>query len=290
MKNSTLRRLLLLLQVILPRNGDSSNISVRSPIITPAEIAVYLGIIAVIGLAVGLTAPVTAWHVLKTSLAQALTVVGILIIPAAIARLYRSIKERRVSWQRSVTLLGFGVICVCVTIVLASITGLPGQSSIKSVGGSPAVRYVSRPASPTITIDQPTPGALVGARPSISGSVTNLGETQYVWMFSQPFSTSQPYRPFNEIGPYEQCTVSNNRTRFVCSQAFNGELQGDYCRMALLWVSVVDGSQTDNLRSAAQQGINYSRAWPSPPFTGKSADDVLVQRSPAPGQTCPGRG
>lgn len=132
-----------------PRNGDSSNISVRSPIITPAEIAVYLGIIAVIGLAVGLTAPVTAWHVLKTSLAQALTVVGILIIPAIIARLYRSIKERRVSWQRSVTLLGFGVLCVCATIVLASIIGLPGQSSSNSTGGSPvASSGSSAPSTP----------------------------------------------------------------------------------------------------------------------------------------------
>jgi WD40 repeat protein len=122
-----------------PGNSDGPDTSARSPIFTSMEGSAYLGMAGVIGLAVTLVGFVTALHALKTGLAQTLTVVGILVIVAAIARLYRSVKERRVSWQRSVTLLGFGLLCACATIVLASIIGLPGQVSSKLTGGSPVV-------------------------------------------------------------------------------------------------------------------------------------------------------
>ena len=148
------------------------------------------------------------------------------------------------------------------------------------------IRYVTRPASATITIDQPTPGALVGPRPDISGSLTNLGTNQHVWMFSQPYSTSRPYLPLSHAGPFEQCEVSKDRTHFDCPKAFNGATNGDYCRMALLWVSVVNSEQADQLSGAAQLGSTFARTWPNPPYADESSDYVLVRRSPPPGRTC----
>jgi hypothetical protein len=142
------------------------------------------------------------------------------------------------------------------------------------------VRYVDRKPPTTITINQPTPGAMVGPRPDITGSVTHLAATQFVWMFSEPFSTNTPFRPLQGIGPYEQCETYNNRTRFRCSHVFNGSPNGDYCRRALLWVSVVDGRQADYLRGAARQGSHLPRTWPNPPYVGASSDYVFVQRNP----------
>jgi hypothetical protein len=154
------------------------------------------------------------------------------------------------------------------------------------------IRYVTRqvPAKiikpATITIDQPTPDALVGGQPTISGSVANLTATQYVWTFSQPFNTSPPYGPRDEIYPYKQCTVSSDRTSFVCP-GFNGS-PDDYCRMALLWVSVIDSKQADSIRGDYLNGIGIPETWPQPPFSGETSDYVLVQHTPALGQTCPG--
>jgi WD40 repeat protein len=178
-----------------PGNGDRPDIPMRSPIITRTEIAIYLGIIAVIGLVVGLTAPVTAWHVLKTSLAQALTVVGILIIPAAIARLYRSITERRVSWQRSVTLLGFGIVCVCATVVLASIIGLPGQITSKSAGGPPIA------SSGSSALSTPGMGAVSGVAFGTGDGIladANRDGNVYVWHLG---GTQPSYDTLNDAPP-----------------------------------------------------------------------------------------
>jgi hypothetical protein len=148
-------------------------------------------------------------------------------------------------------------------------------------------RHVTSPLTAVITIDLPKPGAQVGSLVNVSGTVTNLGTNQSVWMFSQPFSASQPYEPLNQIDPYESCSLSDNRTSFTCPEAFNGVVNGDYCRIALLWVSVVDANQQDLVKNAAKTG-KWDRPWPSPPLEGESSDYVLVQRAPESGITCLG--
>jgi hypothetical protein len=148
-------------------------------------------------------------------------------------------------------------------------------------------RHVTSPPAAVITIDQPKPGALVGPRVNIVGTVMNLGATQSMWMFSQPFTASQPYEPLDQIDPYEPCSLSDNRTVFTCPEAFNGAANGDYCRIALLWVSVVDADQQDLVKDAATIQ-HWDRPWPSPPLKGESSEYVLVQRAPEPGSTCSG--
>jgi hypothetical protein len=138
-----------------------------------------------------------------------------------------------------------------------------------------------------ITIDAPKPGALVGPRVTITGTVANLATTESVWMFSQPFSASQPNEPLSQIDPYEQCSLSGNRTVFTCPSAFNGAVNGDYCRIALLWVSVVDADEQDLVKNAATTQ-HWDRPWPSPPLKGESSEYVLVQRASEVGSTCSG--
>lgn len=196
----------------IPSNGDSLDTSARSPIFTSREGDAYLGIAGVIGLTFTLIGFVTAWHVLKTGLAQALTVVGILIIVAAIARLRGSIKDRRVSWPRSVTLLGFGILCICATIVLASIIGLPGQSGSKRAGGSASA-----------TIMQPVSGNINFVN-TLSGEVFNLQRGELVFTFFQVVNTNGSINPqtYPASGP---CEVNFTDQTWVCHNAYIGKIR-----------------------------------------------------------------
>lgn len=195
-------------------NGDSPDISALPPAFTSGEGAVFLGLAGVMGLAFTLIGFVTAWHVLKTVLAQALTVVGILIIAAAIARLLQSVKDRRVSWQRSVTLLGFGILCICATIVLASIIGLPGQSSSKSAGGS------SSPPTTSVTITPPVTGDIKFVS-TLYGHVSNLQRGELIWTFFQAVypNGSVNRQTYPASGP---CGVNFTDRTWVCHNAYIG--------------------------------------------------------------------
>jgi hypothetical protein len=137
--------------------------------------------------------------------------------------------------------------------------------------------------SPTlITISEPTPGSGVGPTPTVSGLLRNMKSNDFVMEFSQPFTTQAVEAPENFVSPYESCDISSDRVTFTCPSVFNGQAAGDYCRQALLWVTVVDSRQLAQLK--ADLGEHVSIVWPNRPVNlYGAADSVLVHRNPAPG-------
>ena len=109
-----------------------------------------------------------------------------------------------------------------------------------------------------------------------------MKSNEYVMELSQPLSTRPNATPETFISPNEQCSVSHNRRSFTCPMVFNGNPKGDYCRQALLWVTIVDGKQLNQLK--AHIGKHISLAWPNRPLNlYGAADSVLIHRNPAPG-------
>jgi hypothetical protein len=145
---------------------------------------------------------------------------------------------------------------------------------------SPPRLITVMPAS--VTIAQPEPAAIVGPTLTISGTVANLGRSQYVWEYSQPYTSGTPG---TGIHPGQRCDVSGSS--FTCANVFDGNPAADYCRMALLWVAVVSANQD---RWLATHFIDVSSpgamsvTWPAPPPRAEGGyDSVLVQRRPAAG-------
>ena len=206
-------------------------------------------------------------------------------------------RQRKQNWWQKRT--GAQQVAVVVALIgacagiLAAIINLQGGPTINvyapstSASSSPPVTATPNQTNyshATITISQPRPGALVGPTPTISGSLANTAPDQYVWEFSQPYTTTAPYVPMSDIYPYEECSIYGGRTQFICPDAFNGYPNEDYCRYARLWVAVVNATDVSWLSVHRQQGMPI--AWPNPPdhIDGGSAS-VPVRRYPESGTT-----
>jgi hypothetical protein len=144
--------------------------------------------------------------------------------------------------------------------------------------------------SPTVTIDQPEPGSWITPKPDVSGALSGIAPDQYVWDLNQPFNLGNPQTTGDLLYPVERCSISADRSSFSCTDVFTGDEAHDYCRMILMWITVVSSSRNAALEKQTAHGneISSSISWPSqPPHIGNGVAEVEVQRNPLPGKTCP---
>jgi hypothetical protein len=171
-------------------------------------------------------------------------------------------------------------IAIIAGTVLCVLTIAPGK---RTVVVSHVRREVTVANPPIIIISQPTPGSEVGPSPTIEGVLSNIASDQSVIEFSQPFTDTSTPTPENFSAPGEVCDLSNNHQSFTCPNVFNGASNDDYCREALLWVSVVNSRQLAEFKAESQQHIPL--VWPNRPLnTYGATTNVLIHRNPAPGK------
>lgn len=108
-----------------PSPDPSSAAPFADPPSGPASggMSVFAGLVGLLGAIIGIVAAVSTWHALETGLAKAFAVAGIVILALVAARLYQSLKSKKLTRWAALDLAGIGALCVCITVVLASVFG-----------------------------------------------------------------------------------------------------------------------------------------------------------------------
>lgn len=142
------------------------------PPASASGLAVFTGVLGVIGTVAGIVVAIWSWHVLRTDLARALVVAGIVIFAAAATRIYIRVRARRLGRQAVMDLIFVAALCVCATLGFAKIPG--GTSSPSHLPKiKTSLRSLIANAPPTVGCPQLISGSFTGNVPS--GDVLIIG-------------------------------------------------------------------------------------------------------------------
>lgn len=111
----------------------------------PGGMSVFAGLVGLLGAVIGIVAAVSTWHALENELAKVFAIAGIVILALVAARLYQALKSKKLTRWAAVDLAGIGTLCVCITVVLASVFG-PLKPSVNNE--LPELHFVPPPLQP----------------------------------------------------------------------------------------------------------------------------------------------
>jgi hypothetical protein len=137
---------------------------------TLARWAAIIGVIAAI---IGVFAEVWTWSALSTNLAKAFSLAGILLLPLVLARLYKSLKGKRLTWGTAWDLASVGALCVFATVIVVNLTGnsLPSLRFVQATALHECQNYYG-----TGTIPEPKYTLLIFDSPTSNGPYYLDGE------------------------------------------------------------------------------------------------------------------
>lgn len=107
-----------------PAQGERSELS---------SVERTLGIVATV---LGVAATVWSWPALSTNLAKAFSLAGILLLAVVLARVYKSLKGKKLTWKTVRDWASVGGLCVCATVVSVNLfrPSLPTLRFVQAAG------------------------------------------------------------------------------------------------------------------------------------------------------------
>jgi hypothetical protein len=229
-----------------------------------------------IGVLIGIAALVAAFHHALTFILGGLIIALVGVIA-------------NIAWGRKDRIWPFVALATVISVALGTVLVCLAVAPVRHLTSYKRKLVPAEP--PIISIVQPIPGSGVGPAPTVSGVISNFRDNEYVMESSQPYTLPGPGKASPEAfySPGESCNIMNDGHNFMCPSVYNGSRTGDYCRLALLWVSVVDRDQLERLVVDADHHAQIPVIWPDLPMNiYGSADGVLIYRNPAAGQhSCP---
>jgi flagellar basal body-associated protein FliL len=185
-----------------------------------------------------------------------------------------------------------GTIVILTALLAAAFAGSSGAAVAYQLSHrtqAPPVAPNPVTAAPTIHINSPQGGDGISITPVIAGTITNLGASEVVWSFTEPYTTGKsPPSPMGNLYPDAgPCQVDGSS--FRCNLVFAGG-PGDYCRQIQLWAAVVtinDANKDANIKAGVVGNTYISlREDKYPAHVANAIDSVHVYRNPKPGSSC----
>jgi hypothetical protein len=88
----------------------------------PSEQTTVERMLFLVATIIGVGVTVWSWRALSTNLAKAFSLAGIFLLVIVLARLYRSLKGKRLTWRVAGDWASVGALCICATVVVINLT------------------------------------------------------------------------------------------------------------------------------------------------------------------------